>query len=195
MPPRPSIAQFLPSQDTGSAQSVGQVSTKGDVYETLEMELGAQHSIKRSCYHHYPHFPDNNQQTFCKKKTVGMEAAVPRNDSKGVSIKSKSTLPLLDTWCVLFYCVGFCLSQVSKLRPPGCATAALSPRAPQSPCTNPVILSLLTPGAVFGFLLVDIQEFLSGSMVSASLKNNYVKAALPRMCLLIYVIQENVPVV
>lgn len=89
MPPRPSIAQFLPSQDTGSAQSVGQVSTKGDVYETLEMELGAQHSIKRSCYHHYPHFPDNNQQTFCKKKTVRMEAAVPRNDSKGVSNKDQ----------------------------------------------------------------------------------------------------------
>lgn len=85
MPPRPSITQFLPSQNTGTAQSEGQVSTKGDVYETLELELGAQHSIKRRCYHHYHHFPDNNQQTFCKRKTVGMEAAVPRNDSKGVS--------------------------------------------------------------------------------------------------------------
>lgn len=77
-------------------------------------------------------------------------------------------------------------SQVSSLTPSGHARALLRSLAPQSPFDIPVILSLPVPGTVFGSVLVDFQEFLRGSTVSAPLKTNYIKVALSKMFLLIY---------
>lgn len=131
----------------------------------------------------------------CKKKPVGREAAVPRNHSKGMSnkdqIHSASSGYLL---CFVLLCLFLPESSVktqptwmchSSTQPPGTSISFHKPShpLPAYSCT------------VLGFLLVDIQEFLRESMVSVPLKNNYIKAALPRMFLLIHDSQENVPMV
>lgn len=91
-----------------------------------------------------------------------MEVAVSRNYSKGVSNKDPihSTSP---GYLLCFVLLCLCLPESSvKAQPTWTCHSSTRPLAPQSPFTNPVILFLIIPGNVFGFLLVDIQEFLRG---------------------------------